>query len=318
MQSKDAITDIGEATQPEFRKKGLDFRRTWPLHAMLIPGLVFIFLFEYLAMGGLVMAFQDYRPWLGIRNSPWIGLDHLRFVFTYPDSIQVIWNTLLISFFKIVLGLVVPLVFALALNEVRKSFLKRSIQTLVYLPHFLSWVVFGGIILDILSLRGAVNQILTNVFNMGPIFFLGEGGWFRFTLVITDVWKSFGFSAIVFLAALSGVDPNLYEAAQIDGANRWKQTWHITIPCISAVIIVVGTLSLGQILNAGFEQVLVLYNPLVYRYGDIIDTFVYRVGLLQGNFGFGTAVGLFKSVVGFTLIVFAYRLAYKLADYRIF
>lgn len=285
---------------------------------MLIPGLLFAFLFEYLPMGGLVMAFQDYRPWLGIRNSAWIGLDHLRFVFTYPDSQQVIWNTLFISFFKMVGGLIVPLVFALLLNEIRNGGLKRSIQTLVYLPHFLSWVVFGGIILDILSLRGAVNQLLVGFFDVGPIFFLGDGGWFRATLIVTDIWKSFGFSAIVFLAALSGVDPNLYEAAEIDGANRWKQTLHVTIPCISAVIIVVGTLSLGQILNAGFEQVLVLYNPLVYRYGDIIDTFVYRIGLLQGNFGFGTAVGLFKSVVSFLLIVVAYRLAYKLADYRIF
>lgn len=295
-----------------------NFKLTWPLHIMLVPGIVLVLIFSYLPMLGLVMAFQDFQPQLGFFRSDWIGFENFRLMFEYPDARQVIWNTLLIAVIKIVAHLIVPLVFALLLNEVRKMVFKRFVQTFVYLPHFLSWVILGGILLDMLSTDGGlVNQALGWI-GIEPIFFLGNGDWFRFTIIVSDVWKDFGFSTIIFLAALSGINPDFYEAALIDGANRWQQTLSITIPSLIPITIVVATLSLGNILNAGFDQIFNLYNPLVYEKGDIIDTYVYRVGLIGGDFGFGTAVGVFKSLVSFVLIVISYRLAYKLANYRIF
>lgn len=296
-----------------------NFKRTWPLHVMLLPGLAFAVVFQYIPMAGIIMAFQDFKPWIGITDSPWVGMKHFEFMFKRPDSIQVIYNTFFIAVMKIIFGLVVPFIFALLLNEVRKMVFKRTVQTLVYLPHFLSWVILGGILLDVLSTDGGIiNRMLTGFFDIKPIFFLGDGDWFRFTVIFSDIWKEFGFATIVFLASLAGINPALYEAAVVDGASRWKQTLFITIPSIIPITIVIGTLSLGNILNAGFDQIFNLYNPLVYDKGDIIDTFVYREALLGGKFSFGTAVGLFKSVVGMILIIISYRLAYKFANYRIF
>jgi putative aldouronate transport system permease protein len=294
------------------------FRRILPLHLMLLPALAGLIVFNYVPMGGIVMAFMDYKPWLGFTNSPWIGFDHFRALFEREDSLQVIWNTLFISSFKIVFNLVVPFVFAILLNEVRIRFLTRSIQTLVYLPHFLSWVILGGILVNFLSTDGGfVNRVLGSM-GIGPIPFLMHGDWFRFTVIVSDVWKEFGYGTIVFIAALANIDPSLYEAAEVDGASRWKQTLHITVPSLLPMAIVVGTLSLGNILNAGFDQIFNLYNSMVMNKGDIIDTFVYRTAILEGNFGFATAVGLFKSVVSMILIIAAYRLAYKYANYRVF
>lgn len=284
---------------------------------MLLPGVLFTLIFAYLPMGGLVIAFKEFKPWLGF-SSPWVGLKQFQFMFEYPDSKQMIWNTLLIASMKIVIGLIVPLVFAILLNEVRVSAFKRTVQTLVYLPHFLSWVILGGILLDMLSPNGGlVNRVLM-LFGAKPIFFLGDGNWFRFTVIVSDVWKEFGFGTIVFLAALAGINPSLYEAAEVDGAGRFKQTLYVTLPALIPITVVVGTLSLGNILNAGFDQIFNLYNPLVYEKGDIIDTFVYRMGILNGKMSFATAVGMFKSLIALVLIVTSYRLAYKFANYRIF
>ncbi|MFC0213645.1 ABC transporter permease [Paenibacillus chartarius] len=291
--------------------------RTWPYHVLLLPAVILCLIFSYVPMFGLVIAFQNYEPWMGIFGSEWVGLEQFRYLFSYPDSVQVIVNTLIIATAKLVFQLVVPIIFALMLNELRKMLLKRVIQTLVYLPHFISWVVLGGILIDILGTGGIVNRFL-GLFGVEPIFFLGNGDWFRVTLVVSDVWKEFGFSAIIFLAALSNINPALYEAAEIDGATKWQQTMYVTLPSILPIIVVVGTLSLGRILDAGFDQILNLYNPLVYAKADIIDTFVYRVGLTKGEFSFGTAVGLFKSTVGFFLILLSYWLAYRIANYRIF
>nr|WP_245864537.1 ABC transporter permease subunit [Paenibacillus donghaensis] len=285
---------------------------------MLLPAVILTIIFAYIPMAGLVIAFQDYKPWLGFSESNWIGFEHFQYLFSTPEYVQVIWNTLIIAGMKMVAGLIAPFLFALLLNEVRRNSFKRTIQTLVYLPHFLSWVILGGILLDMLSNEGMINQFLGAVFGMEPIFFLGDGNWFRFIVVTSDVWKEFGFGTIVFLAALAGINPALYEAAEVDGASRWKQTWYLTIPALIPITIVVGTLSLGNILNAGFDQIFNLYNALVYDKGDIIDTFLYRIGIIDGKFGFSTAVGMFKSLVGFVFIVVAYRLAYKLANYRIF
>ncbi|WP_246563355.1 ABC transporter permease [Paenibacillus montaniterrae] len=293
-------------------------KRNWPLHMMLVPAVLLAIVFQYVPMGGIIIAFQDFKPWLGFTGSKWVGLENFRYLFLYPDVDKVIWNTLIIAVFKIVAGLVAPLSFAILLNEIRWMAFKRVSQTLVYLPHFLSWVILGGILLDILSPQGGMVNKLIVALGGEPIFFLGDGNWFRFTLIVSDVWKEFGFGTIVFLASLAGINPALYEAAEVDGANRFKQTLHITLPALMPITIVLMTLSLGNILNAGFDQVFNLYNPLVYDKGDIIDTFVYRLGILNGKMSFATTVGLFKSVVGTILIIVSYRLAYKLANYRVF
>ncbi len=284
---------------------------------MLIPAMILLILFSFIPMGGIVMAFQDYKPWLHISGSEWVGLDNFRYLFEREDSMQVIWNTLIIAVLKMIFNLLVPFIFAIMLNEVRKLAIQRTIQTLVYLPHFLSWVILGGILLDLLSTDGFVNQILGS-FGVQPIFFLGDNNWFRFTVILTDVWKEFGYNTIVFLAALAGINPSLYEAAEIDGANRWKQTRFITMPSLIPMVVVVGTLALGNVLNAGFDQIFNLYNPLVYQKGDIIDTFVYRTAIQNGEMGFGTAIGLFKSAISMVLILVSYQLAKKWAGYRIF
>jgi putative aldouronate transport system permease protein len=295
------------------------FYKTWAFHLMLLPGVILAFLFHYLPMFGVIIAFQDYKPYLGITGSEWVGFKHFTAIFERIDSLQVIWNTLLIASLKIVFMIVVPVVFALLLNEVRKMAFKRVVQTLVYLPHFLSWVILGAILTDLLSPEGGlVNRVLQSWFGLPPIFFLGDGNWFRFTVVTSEIWKEFGFSTIIYLAALAGINPDLYEAAEVDGASRWQQTFHITIPSLIPIMTVCATLSLSSILSAGFDQIYNLYNPLVYDKGDIIDTYVYRVGILSQKLSFATAIGLFKSIVSCILILSVYRIALKTANYRIF
>jgi putative aldouronate transport system permease protein len=305
-----------KATQ---RVKGKSsYKQPWMLHFMVLPAVILVFIFSYLPMTGIVMAFQDYKASLGISGSSWVGLKHFRYMFENEYFLQITWNTLFFACTKIVMNLIIPFIFALLLNEVRNMGFKRSFQTLVYLPHFLSWVTLAGILIDMLAQTGLINQFLSTVFGIKPIFFLGDGNWFRFTIIFSDVWKEFGFNTIIFLAALAGINPALYEAAEVDGANRWKQTMHITIPSLLPICIVVATLALGNVLNANFDQVFNLYSPLIYQQGDIIDTFMYREGLLSGQFSFATAVGLFKSLISLILIVISYRLAYKFAGYRIF
>ncbi|WP_121614147.1 ABC transporter permease [Mesobacillus foraminis] len=294
-----------------------EIKKNWPLYVLCLPSLVFVIVFSYAPMGGLLMAFQDYKPWLGILNSPWVGFDNFARIFEFQESKQAITNSIVIAVIKIICGIIVPIVMALLLNEVRNMGLKKGIQTLVYLPHFLSWVTVAGIMLDILGLEGGINHFLAN-FGVEPIFFLGDPDLFRSTVIISDIWKNFGFAMIVYLAAISGIDPTYYEAAEMDGATRWQQTRHVTLPGMMPIIIVVSTLSLGNVLDAGFDQIFNLYNPLVYSTGDIIDTYVYRASLLSGQYGFGTAVGLFKSGISLILIIVAYRIAYKVANYKIF
>ncbi len=288
------------------------------LHLMVLPAAVLVFIFSYIPMSGIVIAFQDYKPALGFDESPWVGLKHFEYMWQNDYFLKITGNTLFFACTKIVMNLIVPFAFALLLNEVRLMALKRSIQTLVYLPHFLSWVTLSGILIDMLAQTGLINQFLVFLFGIKPIFFLGDGGWFRFTVIFSDVWKEFGFNTIIFLAALSGINPALYEAAEVDGATRWKQTIHLTIPSLLPITIVIATLALGNVLNANFDQIFNLYSPLIYQQGDIIDTFVYREGLLSGQFSFATAVNLFKSFISLILIAVSYRLAYRFAGYRIF
>ena len=285
---------------------------------MLLPGVILVLIYSYGPLAGIVIAFQKFMPAKGFFESPWIGLDNFRYVLDLPDSTRVLWNTIVIAFFKIVVGFIVPVTIALLLNEVRKELFKRTVQTMVYLPHFLSWIILGGVLIDILSpSSGIVNKVLV-WFGIEPIFFLGDNKWFRATLVLSDVWKEFGFNTIVYLAALTSINPSLYEAAIVDGAGRWKQTLHITLPGMMPIIVLTLTLSLGNVLNAGFDQVFNLYSPQVYETGDIIDTFVYRIGLIDAQYGVATAVGLFKSVVSLLFISASYYLAYRFANYRIF
>ncbi|WP_337102233.1 ABC transporter permease [Paenibacillus sp. YIM B09110] len=289
-----------------------------PLHLMILPALILIIIYSYGPMLGIMIAFQKFIPARGIGGSEWIGWDNFRYVMAMPDSYRVLNNTIIISFMKIVSNLVVPVTIALLLNEIRKEAFKRSFQTLIYLPHFLSWILLGGILIDVLSpSTGIVNQFIS-MLGFDPVFFLGDNSWFRFVLVSTDVWKEFGYNTIVYLAALTGINPSLYEAAIVDGAGRWKQTWHVTLPGITPIIVLLSVLSLGNVLNAGFDQVFNLYSPQVYESGDIIDTFVYRIGLVDAQYSVATAVGLFKSIVSLSFILISYFLAYRLANYRIF
>lgn len=295
------------------------FRRELPLHMMLLPGFILVLLFSYVPMAGIVIAFQRFIPAKGLfGDQQWVGLDNFQYVMNLPSFTQVLWNTLFISSFKLILGLIVPIVFAVLLNELKNNLIKRSVQTAIYLPYFLSWVVLGGILIDILSPSGGIVNQFLGLFGVDKVFFLGSNDWFPFTLITSDIWKNFGYGTIVYLAAITGIDPGLYEAATIDGANRWRKIWHITIPGMRMVIVLLSVLSLGQLLNAGFDQVFNLYSPQVYESGDILDTFVYRIGLLDAQFGVATAVGLFKSVISLTLISGSYFLAYRFAKYRIF
>ena len=291
-------------------------KRAWPLYVMLVPGIIFVLLFRYYPMYGVVIAFQDFSPAKGFLNSPWVGWENFEFFFSLPDFGRIFSNTLIISISKIVLDQVGAIILALLLNEARHLFFRRSIQTIIYLPHFLSWIVLGGILLDILSARGVLNQGL-GLIGIEPQLFLGSNDWFRGTVIASGFWKSVGFSTIVYLAALTAISPTLHEAAAIDGAGRFRRIWHITLPGIRSTIVLLAALSLGDVLQAGFEQILTLYNPAVYRSGDIIDTYVYRRGLIAAQYSLAGAVGLFKSFIGFFLIVISYWLADRFAGYRI-
>ncbi|HIU76037.1 MAG TPA: sugar ABC transporter permease [Candidatus Pelethocola excrementipullorum] len=294
-------------------------------HIMVLIPVALLFVFNYLPIFGLVMAFQDFQPGLGFLNSKWVGLDNFRTLLYLPDFIPALRNTLLIALGKIIGNIVVPLTFALMLNEIKNKIFKKTVQTVTYLPYFLSWIVLSGILINFLTQgntgndTGFLNLILQNIGLIDePVNFLGDKQIFPWTMIISDIWKNFGYNAIVYLAALTGIDPGLYEASAIDGAGRWKQTWHITIPGIIPIIILMTVLAIGNILNAGFDQIFNMYSASVYETGDIIDTLVYRLGLINQQYSLSAAVGFFKSVVSGILIVVSYKLADKFAGYRVF
>lgn len=306
----------------EIKKQNLQNTKKWNLesisyHLMLFPGVILLFIFTVIPLGGVVIAFQNYYPTKGILGSKWVGLDNFRYMFLMPDSKQIFVNTIVIAVAKIIFGIIVSVLFALLLNEVKNAIFKKTIQTIVYMPYFLSWVILGSVFVSLLSLDGGINRILESL-NIEPISFLGSNKWFRTVIVFTDVWKNFGYGAIVYLAALLAIDLNLYEAATIDGANRFQKLVHITLPGLVPIIILMSVLSLGNVLNAGFDQIFNMYNPMVYETGDIIDTYVYRAGLLDMQYSLSTAVGLLKSVVSVILIFFSNFLARRFAGYHIF
>jgi putative aldouronate transport system permease protein len=293
-------------------------RREIPLHLMLIPSVLLVLVFSYGPMAGIIMAFQDFNPAKSFLGSELVGIKNFLFIAKLPGAFRVLWNTLYISFFKIIGGLIVPIVVSLLLNEVRSLKFKKAVQTVIYMPNFISWIILSGIFVTILSpSEGVVNDVL-GWFGVQPIFFLGDRFWFPITMIVTDIWKGFGFGTVIYLAALTGIDPTLYESAVVDGASRWKQTLHITLPGIRPIVVLMAVLSMGSVLNAGFDQIFNMYNPNVFETGDIIDTFVYRLGFDGHQYGPAAAVGLFKSIVSFVFVSLSYYLADKLADYRIF
>lgn len=299
---------------------GKHARKDLPLHMMMLPGVILIAIFSYGPMFGLVMAFQRFSPQKGFFHSEWVGLENFRYVLNLPNFWQVIGNTLFISVFKIIGSIVVPVVVTLLLNELLGIKLKRTLQTIIYFPHFLSWIILGGILIDILSPSEGIFGSAAAALGIKPVYFLGDKNWFPITMIISEIWKEFGYGTVVYFAALAGIDPVLYEAAQIDGAGRWKQAIHITLPGLYPTIFLMAVLALGTILNAGtngFEQIFNLYSPQVYETGDILDTLVYRLGLGSAQFSVATAIGLFKSLISFVLMTGGYWLVKRTSGYEV-
>ncbi|NEN83736.1 ABC transporter permease [Paenibacillus elgii] len=291
-----------------------DLVRDKYLYLLLLPGMLFIIVFKYIPMYGLVIAFQEYNILQGVGGSDWVGLYQFKKLFTMLDFTSVFKNTLIISTLKLIWGFPAPIVLALLLNEVKQLVFQRFVQTVVYLPHFISWVIFSGIIIIFLNpVDGLVNQVM-GWFGGEPVDFLIEKSYFRSILVATDIYKEVGWGTIIYLAAISGINPQLYEAAIVDGAGRFRQMWNITLPSIRHVIIILFILSLGNILDAGFLQTLLLYNPLVMDVADIIDTYVYRKGIVDASYSLGAAAGVFKSVIALILVAASNQLAKRFGE----
>ena len=294
-------------------------------HAMLFLPVLLLFIYHFLPIpAGILMAFQNFQPGKGFFGSKFVGFANFEKLFILPDTWPALRNTLIIAIQKILFNLIIPVTFALLLNEVRVMWFKRAVQTITYLPYFLSWIILSGILIRFLSpgsaatSPGLFNTILMNLGIIDePVYFLGSNNTFRQTMVITDVWKNFGYNTIVYLAALTGIDPTLYEAASVDGAGRWKQTLHVTLPGIAPFIVLMTVLAIGNVLSAGFDQIFNLYNPAVYETGDIIDTLVYRLGMVNKQYSLSATVGLLKSIVSCILVLTSYKLADKLAGYRV-
>jgi putative aldouronate transport system permease protein len=269
-------------------------------------------------MLGSIIAFQDYSPFLGFTGSEWVGLKHFAKIFDNAEILRVLWNTLALSFLQIAFAFPAPILLALMLNEVRSKPYKSLIQSIVYLPHFLSWVIVVGIFTIFLRGSGLVNTILKVKFGLPPIDFLTITDFFRPLIVLQVIWKEAGWGTIIFLAALSGINPSLYEAAVMDGANRWRQMWHITLPGIRSTIIILLILRLGHVLDSGFEQIFLMLNSFNMDIGNVLDTYVFFKGINQSDYSFATAVGLFKGLIGLLLVMGANRLAKKFGEEGIY
>lgn len=302
----------GIATQDALRKRG-----RLSLHLMILPAVILLLIFSYGPMLGLVMAFQKFVPAKGFFESSWVGLDNFRYIFNLPGFWNAVRNTLFISIIEIVVGQVLAIAIALLINEARKNRYTKTVQTAIYLPHFLSWVIVGGIFLDLLGMDGLLNRLLTSM-GAEPVYFMGNPKVFPWVLIVTHLWKEVGFATIVYLAAMTGVDQRLYEAAEIDGASRMKRIWYITLPSILPTILLVAVLNMGSIMSVSADQVMVMYNPLVYSTGDIIDSFVFRMGVRQNQYSVAAAAGIFKSVVSLIFVSAANFAAKKFANHRIF
>ncbi|MGG3311041.1 ABC transporter permease [Paenibacillus lautus] len=287
------------------------FRQNIPLFLMLVPGILYYVIFRYFPMGGLVIAFKDYNFRDGILSSPWVGLKYFKILFQSDATLQIIWNTLELSILNLIFGFPAPIIIAIALNEVRKRWLKRWIQTIIYLPHFLSWVIVAGLVLTLFSIDGGTVNKLLEQWGMEPVPFLYRIESWVTIFIGSGMWKEMGFGAIIYLAALSSIDPSLYESTALDGAGKLRQIWHITLPGLRPTIILLLILGMGRLMEVGFDQVYNLQNPTVLEKAEVISTYVYKVGLQKAQFSLTTAMGLFESIVGLVLLLSANALARK-------
>ncbi len=281
---------------------------------LLLPGALYFLIYRYIPMVGILLAFKDYSPFIGFIDSPWVGLKYFRLIFEDAEVVQVIWNTLQISLLQIVFAFPISIILALMLNELRNQLYKRFLQSIVYMPHFLSWVVVVGITVIFLRSEGLVNNFLGTFLDINPIPFLTDPAMFKPIVILQVIWKESGWGTILFLAALSGISPHLYEAAVMDGASRMRQIWHITLPALKSTIVILLILRLGNVMDSGFEQIFLMLNPFNMESGNVLDTYVYFKGIQQANFSFATAVGLFKGIIGLILVVLANRLAKRFGE----
>ncbi len=295
----------------------LKFKRQFSLHAMMIPGIVLATVFSIVPLFGVIMAFQNYDISKGVFGSEWRDIYNFTLLFSRNDFWDTTKNTLVIALWKIVLNSVLSVLLALLINEVQHAPLKKGVQTIIFLPYFLSWVLLGNIFVEMFSTTGSINLLLDS-FSIQPKSWITSNDYFRPIVIVTDVWKTVGYQVVVFLAAITGIDPSLYEAGKIDGANHFQLCRYITIPGIMSMIVLMCILNIGNIMNAGFEQILVMYSPSVYDTGDILDTMAYRIGLQGGQYSMGAAIGLFKSVISCTFFAISYYIAYKVKGYKIF
>lgn len=283
--------------------------RYWAIYTMILPGLIYFLTFKYIPLTGSIIAFQDYNIFNGIFKSPFVGWKHFENLFMYPEFFEVLRNTLLISLYQLVFGFPAPIILALLLNEVRKLAFKRISQTVLYLPHFMSWVIVGGMVINFLSPTiGMFNHFLEWL-GFERIFFMQENQYIRTIIVSSGIWKEVGWNMIIYLAALAGINPEYYEAAEVDGAGKLRQAISITLPALLPTIMVLLLLRIGHILDLGFEQIYMLLNPLLWDNGEVFDTYIYRVGLLGGQYSYTTAIDMFKAVVGFILLMGANQLS---------
>ncbi|RXZ82015.1 sugar ABC transporter permease [Paenibacillaceae bacterium] len=273
------------------------------LYLLSLPGILYFVVFKYIPLTGSVMAFQEFNLFKGITGSPWVGLEHFQRMFAYSEFLVILRNTLIIAGYDLILAFPIPIILALLINEVRKVFFKRFVQTAIYMPHFLSWIIIGGITIELLSpTTGAVNQVL-KAFHIEPIYFMGDDSYIRTVIVGSGIWRDAGWGTILYLAALAGINPDLYEAASIDGASKWRQIRSITLPALLPTISILFLLQIGNFLDFGFDRVYVFLNAANASKAEILDTYIYRVGLLNMQYSYTTAIGVFKSVVGLVLIM---------------
>ncbi|GGG59951.1 ABC transporter permease [Paenibacillus radicis (ex Gao et al. 2016)] len=284
------------------------------LYLLILPGVIYFLLFKYVPMWGIIISFQDYSPYMGMWKSPWVGFEHFVTLFKNPDFFLIFRNTMVISLMNILFYFPMPIIIALMLNELRLKRYKRVIQSVIYLPHFLSWVIISGITFLLLSQSGGIINKLLVSFGFEPYNFLTNPGIFWQLLTVQSIWKETGWGTIIFLAAMAGIDPQLNEAAKIDGASRLRQIWHVTLPGIRHVVITLLILRLGSIMDVGFEQVFLMMNSAVTDVADVFETYVYRNGIQQGQFSYSTAVGLFTSVIGLLMVIGANKLAKRFGE----
>ena len=289
------------------------FKRTWPYYVMVLPGIIYLVMFKYIPMLGSVIAFKDYSAYKGIWDSAWCGLTNFKKLFTYPDFYKILRNTVVLGLLKTVLTFPVPVILALMLNELRNAKVKKGIQTIICIPYFVSWVVVGGLVFDIFGIGGLFNNV-REFLGMSPLLVMQKESWFRPIYVLSTIWKESGWGTVVYLAAISGMDPSLYESASIDGASRFQKMKFITFPLLVPTVLTLLLLNIGSFLTLGFDQVYNLYTPMTYSVADIFDTYVFRVGIQQAQYSFATAVGLFQSVVGLFMVVTFNKIANKVSE----